>query len=166
MHSELAKERSRRQGAACVRCGARVSPPSCSPSMQPPTRRELVLVAALAVFLVLFTEWRYVPPVPPVPAPSYSETRAAAVTPLNYTPADALSLPAKIPSAQLEWGLGPVPETTLVGHVPGVHSPACHTVMSADLYAQAGRSSTGCTCGTAPSSSSPMRPRSSRTGSG
>jgi hypothetical protein len=88
--------------------------------VQPPTRREIVLVLVLAISLVLFTKSTYTPPTPPKRQTS-SHHESSARTETNYTGIDSLSLPAWAPPARLTWNKGSVPQSTLVGHVPGIY---------------------------------------------
>jgi hypothetical protein len=78
----------------------------------PPTRRELVIVTLLLVFLLLVSRSNHQPALPPHSSVVNSDKHGVSTTPGH---ADTY----QFSRARLSWGTYPVPQTKVLAHVPG-----------------------------------------------
>ena len=118
-----------------------------------PTWRELILLAALLVTLLLFApENRPFTAISPR-VPGLKVDNAALYDEEDFSSETGLAAVSKYPEPELKWSEGSVPETKVLQHMPGEwHSS--RFPLSAEVFLEVGRHLRGCICSRAPSISS------------
>ena len=92
-------------------------------AVAPPTRRELVIVTLLLVFLLVFRSNDHSSLSPQPSSPVGLSNNNSATPPGVLHTGSPQSL-----RARLSWGTSPVPQTKVLGHVPGQSPTPCDRV--------------------------------------